>query len=229
MSDGYNLNPGRRRRITSSTKASSTIRLSRPVEVVVRTKEACIGNSELEGFSVRDSTAAAGECRNIIGNLYDGKAVEQTVAFVKEQGTGTLLGLTSVRMGGNKEVRSNPFVPTWLRRLAAEPYVGLLARDDRFYNTVLADGSTRLSTVLVRAGIELVTPVGQSSPTLWAFVKRDNVGSLAAFARHAYHSHGRSRECEQEVLVRRAGKPLPPPPNSSSYRPACVREHPLAA
>jgi hypothetical protein len=85
MSDGYNLNPGRRRRITSSTKASSTIRLSRPVEVVVRTKEECIGNSELEGFRVRDSTPAAGECRSIIGNLYDGKAVEQTVAFVKEQ------------------------------------------------------------------------------------------------------------------------------------------------
>ena len=89
---------------------SSPIQLSRPVEVVVRTKAQCEDDADIEGFSVHDGPAAA-ECQSIIGNLCDGKAVEQTVAFVKEQGTGNLLGLTSVRMGGNVQARQTRSIP----------------------------------------------------------------------------------------------------------------------
>jgi hypothetical protein len=226
MKSEYEL-PGQRTRITSTGTSSSTIRLTRPVEVIVRTKEECVGDPQLERFSVTDGPAAA-ECQGIITNLISGKAVPQTVAFVKEQGTGTLLGLTSVRMGGNKESRQNPFCPEWLKKLSHNPYVGLLCRDDRYRNCELLDG-TRLSTILVRAGIELVTPVGTKPPTMFAFVKRDNRGSLKAFGHFAFHPHARSAESAQEVLVRRAGKPLPPAPDPNAFRPVCVTEHPLAA
>lgn len=57
---------------------SGVVRLSRPVEVIVRTKAQCRADPDLEAFSVHDGPAA-GECQDIIGRLCSGEAVDPLV------------------------------------------------------------------------------------------------------------------------------------------------------
>jgi hypothetical protein len=127
-----------------------------------------------------------------------------------------------VRIGGNAQIRSKSSTPWFLRRLAGSPYVNLIARDERYRNHVLQDGRTRLGEALVRAALEVVEaeqPDG-NLPTVWALVQRHNFASKRAFARFAFYPHDRSGENPQDVLVRRAGRRLPVPPDSAVYWPA---------
>ena len=158
----------------------------------------------------------------IVENLLSGVALEQTVAMLKLKDTSTLVGLASIRMDGNAQIRSRASTPWFLRRISVNPYVNLLARDERFHDHLLADGRTRISAALLRAGLEVVVTErgGEPLPTVWALVKRENLAGRRAFAQLAFHRHHRSEENQQDVVVRRAAKPLPPAPGREAYLPA---------
>jgi len=132
------------------------------------------------------------------------------------------LGLACVRMDGNAQIRGKSSTPWFLRRLAGNPYVNLIARDQRYRNHVLADGRTRLGEMLVRAALEVVgvEHPGRGLPTVWALVQPTNSSSKRVFARFAFYVHERSDENQQDVLVRRAGRALRPPPGAEAYLPA---------
>jgi hypothetical protein len=201
---------------------SSTAEVSRaPVQVLLRTKDECVEDPDLAGFRCGDGPAA-NEVQMIVGNLLSGEALEQTVALLKEQDSGALLGVVSIRMDGNAQIHSKAATPWFLRRISASPYVNLLARDERFRDHLLADGRTRLSAALLRAGLEVVAAErgGGSLPSVWALVKRENLAAKRAFGQLAFHLHDRSAENPQDIFVRRAGKPLPPAPSLDAYVPA---------
>lgn len=194
--------------------------LSGPVRVQIRTKAQCVGDPRLAAFDCGSSPATA-EVRMIVENLLSGDALPQTVALLSEEASGELLGIASVRVQGNEQIRSKSSTPWFLRRLASNPYVNVVARDERFRNHVLSDGRTRLGTVLVRAAIEVIEmelPPGPS-PTMWALIRRSNVASKRAFRQLAFYPHSRSSENEQDVFVRRAGRVLSPAPDPGAYLP----------
>jgi hypothetical protein len=201
-------------------RSSTTEVLKAPVQVMLRRKEECVGDQDLAGFRCDDGPAAK-EVQMIVGNLLSGEALEQTVALLKEQDSGRLLGVVSIRMDGNAQIRGKAGTPWFLRRISVNPYVNLLARDERFRNHLLADGSTRLSAALLRAGLELVAAErgGGALPSVWALVKRENFAGKRAFGQLAFHPHDRSAENQQDIVVRRAGKPLPPSPTRDAYVP----------
>ena len=204
---------------TGSTSVPSV--LAGPVRVVLQTKDECVDDPRLEAFEAGDG-AAAREVRMILENLISGEANPQTVAMLEYEEDGALLGLASVRIDGNAQIRSKSSTPWFLRRLAGSPYVNLIARDERYRNHLLLDGRTRLGEALVRAALEVVDAEhpGRELPTVWALVQRHNLASKRAFARFAFYPHDRSEENPQDVLVRRAGRPLPAPPQAPVYRPA---------
>ena len=216
-----------RKRIAGPSSSAGPTWLSRPVEVVFRTEAECRDDPDLEGFVVPKSPGAD-ECESIIANLLDGKAVPQIVVFAKEQGTGALLGISSVRLGGNLEARLDGENPYWLRELSRDPYLALLARDARYPRCILCDGRTRLSTVLVRAAVERATRGAESPPRMWAVCMRSNHPSVKAFATNAFHPDPRAEAGEKYVLTRLAGKRMLPPPGREAYIPAAV-ERELAA
>lgn len=184
-------------------------------------KEDCVEDSRLEAFKVGDGPATQ-EVRIILENLISGEANPQTLALLEHQATGALLGLASVRLDGNAQIRRKPTTPWFLRRLAASPYVNLIVRDERYRNHMLQDGRTRLGEALIRAALEAVEveQPGQGLPTIWALVQRQNLASKRVFARYAFYPHDRSDENPQDILVRRGGRRLPTPPESGAYRPA---------
>lgn len=191
-----------------------------PVRVVVRSKAQCVGDPRLLDFDCGRSPATA-EVRMIVENLYSGDALEQTVAMLTDDGTGELLGIASVRVDGNAQIRSKSSTPWFLRRLAGNPYVNVVARDERFRNRLLCDGRTRLGAVLVRAAVEVIEhelPDGPT-PTIWALIRRHNLASKRAFRQLAFYPHSRSAENQQDVFVRRAGRVLPAAPESGAYLP----------
>ena len=194
-------------------------RLEAPVRVLVKDKEECQGDPLLEEFRC-GGTSAAGEAAMIVENLLSGEALPQTVAMLIEDG-GALVALCSIRLDGNAQIRADADAPWFLRRLASNPYVNLVARDDRYRNHVLADGRTRVGAAALRAGLEIVRAdaAGAPMPTLWALVRRDNELSRRVFRAFAFYPHDRSRENQQDVFVRRAGRPLPAPPDAAAYRP----------
>lgn len=202
-------------------QSSSPAALSVPVQVILRGKEECIGDPDLAGFRCSDGPAA-GEVGMIVANLLSGAALEETVAMLKLEDTGELVGLVSIRMDGNAQIRGKASTPWFLRRISVNPYVNLLARDERFHNHLLADGRTRISAALLRAGLEVVAAErgGEPLPSVWALVKRENFAGKRAFAQLAFHRHRRSAENQQDVVVRRAAKPLPTPPGRDAYLPA---------
>ena len=205
--------------------ASSPVRLQGPVEVSLRSKDQCQDDPALRDFLCEDGPAAK-EVAIILENLLSGEALPQTVLLLNEQGSGELLGLASVRLDGNAQLRRRPSAPWFLRRLASNPYVNLIARDGRRRNTILSDGETRLGSVLVRAALEAVEHELRAPqlPTVWALLQRSNEASKRAFSAYAFYPHDRSDENPQDVYVRRAGRRLPPAPPLSAYLPLSRRE-----
>ena len=189
-----------------------------PVRVELRSKAQCAGDSRLEDFAVADGPAAR-EVRLILENLHSGEALPQTVALLSAESDGTLLGLASIRVDGNAQLRAKASTPWFLRRLSRNPYVNLIARDERYRNHLLCDGRTRLGTAVLRAGLEVVEHELRSAslPTVWALVRRGNEPSRRAFGEFAFYPHDRSDENEQDVFVRRAGRRLPPAPAEGAY------------
>jgi hypothetical protein len=201
-------------------QARTTTRLERPVVVVVKTKAQCVEDPDLEAFAVEDGPAAE-ECESIRRNLLSGDAVEQTVAMLKEDGAGRLLGLVSVRFDGRANWRE-PFakVPPLLKKLSRTAYINVLARDTRLEGCVLADGETRLGDALVRAGLELATfPDARTPLPLCALALRENHRSHRAFEAQGFRVHADSWQCNQDVLVRRGGRPLLKAPPHQAYSP----------
>ncbi|MGO9490002.1 MAG: hypothetical protein ACLQBB_13375 [Solirubrobacteraceae bacterium] len=187
--------------------------------VTLRSKADCVGDPQLEEFRC-ERGPAAGEVQLIVRNLIEGEALPQTVALLREERSGDLLGIASVRLDGNAQIRAKASEPWFLRRLAPNPYVNLVARDERFRNHVLNDGRTRLGEAIVRAALEVVEQAryGRPMPTIWALVRRDNAASKRAFRAFAFYPHDRSQESQQDVFVRRAGRALPPAPDPRAYR-----------
>jgi hypothetical protein len=194
--------------------------LGAPVRVTVRTKEECVSEPQLEDFRCSDGPAAR-EVAMIVANLLSGEALPQTVAFVNDAAAGTLLGIASVRPDGNAQLRGKPSTPWFLRRLSTNPYVNIVARDERYPGYVLSDGRTRLGTAILRAGLEALAAElgGARLPTVWALVRRQNEVSKRTFGEFAFYPHDRSRENQQDVYVRRAGRKLPPAPPLDAYIP----------
>ncbi len=192
--------------------------LAGPVRVEVRSKAQCAGDTRLEEFRV-GAGPAAHEVRLILENLFSGEALPQTVALLSRESDGALLGLASIRIDGNAQLRAKASTPWFLRRLSPNPYVNLIARDERYRNHVLSDGRTRLGSAVLRAGLEIVeSEVGTPAlPTVWALVRRGNTSSRRAFREFAFYPHDRSEENEQDVLVRRGGRRLPPAPPRQAY------------
>ena len=167
--------------------------LTAPVAVEIRSKDECVDHDDLAGFSCHDGPAAK-EVRMIVGNLLSGEALQQTVAMIRDTATGTLVGLVSVRMDGNAQIRTKSGTPWFLRRISVNPYVNLLARDERYRGHLLADGTTGIGAALLRAGLELIANErGGSMPSVWALVKRENAASKRAFSQFAFHLHDRHR------------------------------------
>ena len=194
--------------------------LGAPVRVTVRSKEECAGEPQLEGFRCGDGPAAR-EVALIVGNLLSGEALPQTVAFVNDTATGALLGLASIRPDGNAQLRAKSSTPWFVRRLATNAYVNMIARDERYTGHVLLDGRTRLGSAILRAGLEaLAAELGRVTlPTVFALVRRENETSKRTFAEFAFYPHDRSSENQQDVFVRRAGRRLPPAPPLDAYIP----------
>jgi hypothetical protein len=207
--------------MSSSSQTAPPVVLAGPVRVLLQRKEDCVEDPRLEAFKVGDGPATR-EVRIILENLISGEANPQTLALLEHQATGTLLGLASVRIDGNAQLRRKPTTPWFLRRLAASPYVNLIARDERYRNHMLQDGRTRLGEALMRAALETVEmeQYGEDLPTIWALVQRQNLASKRVFAKYAFYPHDRSNENPQDILVRRAGRRLTAPPESGAYRPA---------
>ena len=194
--------------------------LGAPVRVTVRSKEECVGERRLAGFRCGDGPAAH-EVAMIVANLLSGEAVPQTVALVSDAAGGALLGIASVRPEGNPQLRAKPSTPWFVRRLASNPYVNVIARDERYAGCMLSDGRTRLGTVILRAGLEALAAElgGARLPTVWALVRRENEISKRTFGEFAFYPHDRSQENQQDVYVRRAGRRLPPAPAPDAYIP----------
>jgi hypothetical protein len=194
--------------------------LGAPVRVTVRSKEECLGEPQLEDFRCSDGPASR-EVSQIVGNLLSGEALPQTVAFVNDAAAGTLLGIASVRPEGNAQLRAKPSTPWFVRRLSTNPYVNIVARDERYAGCVLSDGRTRLGTAILRAGLEALTADlgGGALPTVWALIRRQNEVSKRTFGEFAFYAHDRSHENQQDVFVRRAGRRLPPAPSLDAYIP----------
>jgi hypothetical protein len=201
-----------------SHPASHPTVLGGPVRAELRTKAQCVGDSKLEEFDA-GSGPAARETRLILDNLLSGEALPQTVALLTEDSSGSLLGLASVRIDGNAQLRAKASTPWFVRRLSRNPYVNLVARDERYRNHVLCDGRTRLGAAILRAGLEIVEQESTTAtlPTVWALVRRENDASKRVFAEFAFYAHDRSAENQQDVFVRRAGRPLPAPPLQGAY------------
>lgn len=201
-----------------SHSASPPTALGGPVRAELRTKAQCSGDARLEEFE-EGAGPGARETRLILDNLHSGEALPQTVALLSEETTGALVGIASVRIDGNAQVRSKVSTPWFLRRLSRNPYVNLIARDERYRNHVLCDGETRLGTAVLRAALEIVEleSEGPELPTVWALVRRDNEASKRAFGEFAFYAHDRSAENQQDVFVRRAGRRLPPAPADGAY------------
>lgn len=201
-----------------SHSASQPTVLGGPVRVELRTKAQCAGDGRLEEFDA-GSGPAARETRLILDNLYSGEALAQTVALIGDESTGALLGIASIRIDGNAQLRAKASTPWFVRRLSRNPYVNLIARDERYRNHVLCDGQTRLGAAVLRAGLEIVRhEVGaEALPTVWALVRRDNEASKRVFGDFAFYAHDRSAENQQDVFVRRAGRRLPGPPPEGAY------------
>ena len=201
-----------------SHPASQPTVLGGPVRVELRTKAQCAGDARLEEFEV-GSGPAARETRLILDNLHSGEALPQTVALIVEEASGTLLGIASIRLEGNAQLRAKASTPWFVRRLSRNPYVNLIARDERYRNHVLCDERTRLGTAVLRAGLEIVQrESGEAGlPTMWALVRRDNEASKRVFGEFAFYAHDRSEENQQDVFVRRAGRRLPAPPAEGAY------------
>lgn len=197
---------------------SPPIVLDGPVRVELKDKSQCVGDARLEGFRTGTGSAAK-EVRLILENLHSGDALPQTVALVTEEAGGALLGLASIRIEGNAQLRAKASTPWFVRRLSRNPYVNLIARDERYRNSLLCDGETRLGTAILRAGLEVIAHEldGRPLPTIWALVRRDNAPSKRAFGEFAFYPHDRSSENQQDVYVRRAGRKLPPPPAEGAY------------
>ena len=195
--------------------------LASPVAVVLRSKAECVGDRQLEEFQAGEGPAA-GEVAIILENLLSGEALPQTVALLKDDSSGKLLGIASVRSDGNEQIRSKASTPWFLRRLAVNPYVNLVARDARYRNHLLCDGQTRLGVALVRAALEVVALQHDGDgamPTVWALIRRRNEVSKRVFREFAFYPHARSHENQQDVFVRRAGRGLPPAPARDAYVP----------
>jgi hypothetical protein len=194
--------------------------LAAPVRVTVRSKEECAGDAQLEGFRCSDGPAGR-EVGLIVGNLISGDALPQTVAFVNDVASGALLGVASVRPQGNDQLRGKSSTPWFVRRLATNPYVNVIARDERYVGRVLHDGRTRLGTAILRAGLEALRAElgGGALPTVFALVRRENEVSKRTFSEFAFYPHDRSPENQQDVYVRRAGRRLPPAPPLDAYIP----------
>ncbi len=201
-----------------SHSASQPTVLGGPVRAELRSKAQCIGDPRLEEFDP-GSGPAARETRLILDNLHSGEALPQTVALLLEESSGALLGIASVRIEGNAQLRAKASTPWFVRRLSRNPYVNLIARDERYRNHVLCDGETRLGSAILRAGLEIVRhEVGDAPlPTVWALVRRDNEASKRVFGEFAFYPHDRSSENQQDVFVRRAGRRLPVPPPEGAY------------
>ncbi len=187
------------------------------MHVELRSKAQCAGDPRLEDFQAGDGPAA-NEVRLILENLHSGEALPQTVALLSDEG-GALLGIASIRLDGNPQLRPKPSTPWFVRRLSRNPYVNLIARDERYRNHLLCDGETRLGTAILRAGLEIVEHElgSRSLPTIWALVRRGNEASKRTFGEFAFYPHDRSSENQQDVFVRRAGRALPPPPAEGAY------------
>jgi hypothetical protein len=199
-------------------QATTPIVLQEALRVTLRSKEHCVDDPLLAQFDAGDG-AAASEVESIVQNLLSGEALPQTVALLVGRESGTMFGIASIRIEGNQQIRAKQSTPWFLRRLAGNPYVNVVARDVRYRNYLLADAQTRLGTVLVRSALEMVEHELPPAPlpTVWALIRRRNTPSKRAFRQLAFYPHDRSSENQQDVFVRRAGRRLPPAPDASAY------------
>jgi hypothetical protein len=210
-------------RLSSSASSPSTARakaLDGPVRVTLQGKDECAGDPRLEEFRCGDGPAAR-EIRMILENLHSGEALPQTLAMISEESSGVLLALASIRIDGNAQIRAKASTPWFLRRLSTNPYVNLLVRDERYRNHLLCDGHTRIGTAALRAGLEVVEAElpDRAIPTVWALIRRVNETSKLTFREFAFYPHARSAENQQDVFVRRGGRPLPPLADPAAYIP----------
>lgn len=113
------------------------------------------------GLCAREPSAA--EVNGIVGNLFHGEAVPQHVVLLRDQ-RDLLLGIASVRPEG--ALRFDPV-----------PYLNAYGREKQFKGWTLADGETSIGAALVRAAVELVTPIGGLAPEIQALVLADNYRS----------------------------------------------------
>jgi hypothetical protein len=201
--------------LSTISETRSGVLLPCAVEIEVRDGKDCEGDPQLATFVVTDGPAVA-EIESVRSRLLAGTALDQKVVLAKRVDTGALLGFANVR-------KHEPFsgtVPPWLAGLRSKPYIGVLARDDRYFKCRLADEETWLGVVLVRSVIELETAVDEAPATFWAVVQRGNGRSRRAFCDgNEFERHPRSHECGQDVLVRPDGLALPPPPSLDVYSP----------
>jgi len=211
--------------------------LSHAVHVLVKTEEECVDDPLLAELSCQDGPVAE-SVQGKISNLLNGNAWPQTVAYLIEEDTDTLVALATVCLDGHPN--SHTFRTAHTRRIAHHPHVNVLVRDDRFRNRVLLDGRTRMGTAALHAILEVILrerpdPQMGGLPLCWAFVDPDNHASLRAFgtrgflprkAKPVWHNPGGGRLLPIErdlVVVRAAGKPLPPAPPPHCYRPVLDR------
>ena len=201
-----------------SDQGGQPTQLRAPVRVELRSKDECVGDERLPEFRAGEGPAAR-EARLILENLYSGEALPQTVALVLGQDGDDLLGLASVRLDGNAQLRGKASTPWFVRRLSRNPYVNMIARDERYRTRMLSDGRTRLGSAVLRAGLEAIAAelAAPELPTVWALVRRENEASKRTFGEFAFYAHDRSHENQQDVFVRRAGRKLPSPPGEDAY------------
>jgi hypothetical protein len=68
-------------------------------------------------------------------------------------------------------------------------------------------------------GLPLQRRSGRALPTVWALIRRQNDVSKRTFGEFAFYPHDRSRESQQHVFVRRAGRRMPAAPPLEAYIP----------
>jgi hypothetical protein len=206
----------------ASTAAPFTARIPRGLEVTSCTAKQCEGDLQIASFDPGAGHPAEW-CRGVAQRLAAGQAAPQLVGQLKEAGSGDLLAMTTVMPQG-RPVGEN--VHPCIREISVLPYVNMLARSASHCDCVLCDGSTRLGTMLVRVAVELGHSAVETPdpPAMWAMVAPDNVYSRRAFERYGFERWPPELTgCDDDVMIRRAGKSLPPRPDESTIS-AVVQE-----
>jgi hypothetical protein len=209
--------------------------IAHPVYLVERSRAECENEPLLESLSVYYGPAA-NAIEQTRTNLLSGKApYEQTVLFLVEEVTDIPIAFGSLCLDG--EPTEYSFEP--LKRIAANPYINVVARDKHMSNRVLLDGETRLGVAMLWGLLELALrdrpgPNGEM-PLVYGLVKPSNALALRAFNRVLFMERQLqlqgletrttgglivpAQATADVVVEREAGHPLPENRDFDAYRP----------